>query len=328
MEDAITRFGEQFDWQPHIENAARFGKHKRYIVCGMGGSNLGTWLIKHYSPVTNLIFHRDYGLPVIGEDALKESLVILSSYSGNTEEVLDSAGTAIECGLPVAMLTTGGKLLKLAQDHNLPYVRMPDAGFEPRMAIGLSMLGCARLMENIEVEESIRVAGKAVNPNASKEEGRRIGQLLRGKVPLVYASAANVPLAYIWKIKFNESVKIPAFYNAFPELCHNELSGFDIADATRSLSSNLHAIFLEDDTDHPRIQKRIQIASQILQEKGIPVEHVNLLGEASSVGRLGFEKAFYTAILADWVSLELAHYYKVPDAETPLIADFKSRMAE
>jgi len=329
MNEAIMRFTEQFDWQPHVENATHFNTYKNYIVCGMGGSALAPWLIKYYGAQSgSLMFHREYGLPIIAEDALKESLIILSSYSGDTEEVLDSAREAIERGFSIAMLTKGGRLLKLAQDHNLPYVLIPDMGLEPRMAIGLSMLGIARLMQNIELEDSIRAAGKTIDPAASRDEGQRIAEKLRSKIPLIYSSAANLPLAYIWKIKCNESAKIPAFYNAFPELCHNELSGFDITDSTRALSANIHAIFLEDDTDHPRIQKRMQIASQIFGEKGVPVEHVNLLGEASSVGRLGFEKAFYTALLADWVSLELAQYYHVPDAETPLIADFKRRMAE
>ena len=322
MEDSIARFGEQFDWEPAVENAGALGGHERYIVCGMGGSALAPWLIKHYGAKSgSLMFHREYGLPLISEEVLKSSLIILSSYSGNTEEVLDSGRNALEHGFTVAAITTGGKLLDFAREHGLPYVQMPEMNLQPRMAIGLSMLGIAKLMESADLEASIRTAGKAVSPLASKEEGSRIAAVLADKVPLVYSSAANLPLAYIWKIKFNETAKIPAFYNAFPELCHNELSGFDVVGSTRGLLSNMHVVLLEDATDHSQIQKRMQITGDVLRDRGVSIEYIKLVGE-------GFEKAFNNAILADWVSFNLARHYGVPDEETPLITDFKRRMAE
>lgn len=321
MQDSIARFVEQFDWMPVVENAGQLGSRSRYIVVGMGGSHLGAWLIKQYGPVPNITIHRDYGLPAVAEDELKDTLAILSSYSGNTEEVLDSGREARERGLSIAVIATGGKLLDFAREHRLPYVQMPDLGLQPRMATGLSMLGLAKLMGNGELEASIRTAGKDIDPMSSREEGSRIaGVILACKVPLIYASAGNLPLAYIWKIKFNETAKIPAFYNVFPELCHNELCGFDAVESTRRLSNIMHAIFLEDAADHPRNQKRMRIAGEILQEKGIPVERVKLVG-------WGFAKAFNAAILADWVSLDLARHYGVPDEAVPLIEEFKHRMA-
>ena len=319
LQDTLKRFGEQFDWDPVIENGNSLSAHARYIVCGMGGSNLGTWLLKHFGPTTNLMFHREYGLPIIAQSAYEDALIILSSYSGTTEETLDSARVALERGLPMAAISTGGKLIEFAKEHGLPYIQIPDTGLEPRMAIGFSMIGIARLMQHTALEKDIRVAGKSVDPMSGEQEGKRIAATLVDKIPVIYSSSVNLPIAYIWKIKFNETAKIPAFCNSFPELCHNELTGFDVYTKTREISKSIQIIFLDDVADHPRNQKRMKIASDMLGERGIAVEHSQLEGG-------GFVKAFSSALLADWVSLTLADHYGVPNPETPMVAEFKHRI--
>lgn len=314
LQDTLKRFGEQFDWQPVVENADKLGTFKNYLLCGMGGSHLGAWLITSYGNVPIQI-HRDYGLPAVGPD----TLVILSSYSGTTEETLDAARTGLERGLPMAAISTGGKLIEFAKEHGLPYIQIPDTGLEPRMAIGFSMIGIARLMAHGQLEQDIRTGGKAVDPMAGEAEGKRIGEALLNKIPVVYSSAANAVVAYIWKIKLNETAKIFATCNSFPELCHNELTGFDVYDKTREISKPIHIVFLDDASDHPRIQKRMQVATEMLAERGIAVEH-------SKLGGSGFAKAFASALLADWVSLTLARQYEVPNPETPMVAEFKHRI--
>lgn len=142
-----------------------------------------------------------------------------------------------------------------------------------------------------------------------------------GKVPLIWSSARNLPVAYIWKVKFNETSKIPAFCNNFPELNHNEFTGFDVVDSTRSVTGNFHVIMLEDPKDHPRVQRRMALTRDMLQERQIPVDTVTMRGEH-------FEKLFSTALMGDWVALGLAKYYGVPNPETPLIAEFKKRIAK
>lgn len=323
LKDTLARFHEQFDWQPEVANADRLTAHTRAIVYGMGGSHLGAWLIKQYGGLRDVYIHRNYGFAdefSFAPDT--ETFHILSSYSGTTEEVLNAAQELIAAGNPrVAVVTTGGSLLALAKDAGWPYIQIPETGLEPRMAIGFSLIAIARLLGYASLEAAVRAGGKATDPRAGEAEGSRIGALLEGKIPLVWASAANLSLAFIWKIKFNETAKIPAFCNAMPELCHNELTGFDVVDATRAVSAPLAIIMLEDVQDHPRIQKRMEIARDMLGERGIHVERVALSGD-------GFGKAFENALLADWVSLHLAEHYGVPNPETPLIAEFKKRMAQ
>ena len=78
------------------------------------------------------------------------------------------------------------------------------------------------------------------------KKGKRLQEKISGKVPVIYASSENCAIAYNWKIKLNEGAKIPAFYNTFAELNHNEMTGFDVIDSTKSLSDKFHFIFLTD----------------------------------------------------------------------------------
>jgi len=302
-----------------VVNNESLRAHSSFIVCGMGGSHLGAMHIKEYGPASDMLMHRDYGLPELSAETERQALVILSSYSGTTEEVLDSAVAALAKGLPIAAVSTGGKLIDFAREHALPHVIIPETGLQPRLAIGYSMLAVARLMGDLGLESRIRESGKRLDVNARKEEGLRLAEVLKGKVPLVYSSRANEPISYIWKIKFNETSKIPAFYNVFPELCHNEINGLD-PNETSSLRSNLHILMLEDENDDLRNRKRMKVSGDIFEERGIPVSRVALKGE-------GFIKALDAAILADWISYALAAYYGVPDEQTPLIAEFKKRIA-
>ncbi len=321
MEETLQRFWEQFAWEPRIELEELLKPATNFIVAGMGGSHLGAWLIKRIGGIPNMTIHRDYGLPNLPQEQLQFSLLILSSYSGSTEEVLDCGRTALAANIPLAVVTTGGKLLEFAKANNIPHIVISDIGLEPRMAIGFTAIAIARLMGNRNLEHAIRSGGKAVDTMDAKAEGERIAGSLKGSVPLIYSSAANFPIAYIWKIKFNETSKIPSFCNVFPELCHNELSGFDVAESTKMFSAHMHAIFLDDVHDHPRIRERMRVAADVLGAKGIKVEHVSLVGD-------GFGKAFKSAILADWVSMYLAQGYGVPNPETPLIAEFKKRIGQ
>lgn len=316
MTDTLRRFGEQFSWQPEVQNIEKLGAHEKFVVCGMGGSHLGAWLIQHYGGKKDaVVIHRDYGLPTIPSGAL----IILSSFSGNTEEVLDAAQAARAAGLPMAAISVGGKLLAFAQEHGIPFIKIPDTTLEPRLAIGFSMLALARLMQDGPLEALIRDAGLTVVPDARREEGLAIGQRLIGYIPWVWASDQNHPLGYIWKIKFNESAKIPAACERMPEACHNDLTGFDVVEGTADVTRRVQVVMLTDAADHPRVQKRMQIAYDMLGERGVAAVRVALQGS-------GFAKAFDAAILADWAAIALSEHYKVPNPETPLIAEFKRRL--
>jgi glucose/mannose-6-phosphate isomerase len=320
LEESIRRFPEQFAWEPVVEQGESLGAHAQYVVCGMGGSHMAAWLIQAFASRADISIHRDYGLPDIPAERAADTLVILSSHSGTTEEVLDAGREALARGMKTAAISTGGKLIEFAREHSLPHIVMPAGDFEPRLALGYSLLGIARLLGDGPLESRIALAGRTLDANAREAEGVSLGESLRGRVPLIYASTRNLPVAYIWKAKLNESAKIPVFCDAMPEMCHNELSGFDVVDSTRSVSANMHAVFLTDESDDPRNTRRMHIASEMLAERGIPSTLVPLTGDDVS-------KLLSGLVLADWVALSLARHYGVGDELTPMIAEFKRRIA-
>lgn len=323
MEEQILNFAEQFKWKPGLLRPERLPENPTHIiVCGMGGSALGARLLLRHDPSLPVSIHSDYGLPRESPERLRSALIIANSYSGETEETLDSTRSAVTAGLKVAVVTTGGALASFAEEHSLPLILVPKKKVEPRMAVGTFMLALARLMRDIGLENEIRLAGTHIDVKRGQTDGEALAKRLSGSIPLVYASTLNAPLAHFWKIAFNETGKVPAFYNLFPEVCHNELSGFDIREHTRKLSSQMSVIFLKDSDDHPRISKRMQVMQELLAERSLATADVDLFGNN------GLEKALNGILAGVWTALSIAREYGVPDAITPLISEFKSKMKE
>lgn len=319
MDEQIAQFPQQFSWDPDVLNADHLPTSIAHVlVCGMGGSHLGARLLLRASPELPLSIHSDYGLP---STITPDTLVVASSYSGNTEETLDAARAARAAGFPIAIMTTGGALAAFAEEHGLPLVRFPLLSIEPRMAVGVQMLAIARFLGDAELERTVREAGLALDPSRDRRAAAATAAALGIATPVIYASTRNHALAYFWKIALNETGKVPAFSNIFPELCHNELSGYDTPEAARERSTRLHAIMLTDADDHPRIAKRMALAQELLEARGTSVSVFPLSGTAS------FEKTFSGVLAGAWFALAVAHTYGSPDAATPLIAEFKKRMA-
>jgi glucose/mannose-6-phosphate isomerase len=323
MEEQILNFAEQFKWKPELLRPESLPINpSSIIVCGMGGSHLGARLLLRNDPALPIKIHSDYGLPREFAERLRSAIIVASSYSGETEETLDSARTAVDAGLSVAVVTTGGALASFAEERALPLILIPKNGAEPRMAVGAFMLALARLIRDTELENKIRKTGINIDVKKGQTDCEALAKRLLGKIPLIYASVLNAPLAYFWKIAMNETAKVPAFYNLFPEVCHNELSGFDIHEHTRALSSHMSVVFLKDADDHPRISKRMSIMRELLSERNIAVADVELSGET------GLEKSLSGTLLGVWAAVALAKHYEAPDALTPLISEFKHRMRE
>ncbi|OGN07251.1 MAG: bifunctional phosphoglucose/phosphomannose isomerase [Candidatus Wildermuthbacteria bacterium RIFCSPLOWO2_01_FULL_48_29] len=319
MEEAIRNFPKQFEWEPKIVNAEKWKSLGKYILCGMGGSHLQGDIFQNAVPGFDLAVHQDYGLPRWRDDVLKQTLIIVSSYSGNTEEAISSFDEALRNGYPVAALSTGGDLLIRANQHKVPYIEIPDTGIQPRNSLGFTFKALAKMVGRDDVVEEATAVGKELEVNAARFEeiGKQIAEKLKGKIPLIYASNKNYSIAYNWKIKFNETAKTPAFYNLFSELNHNEMNGFDITDSTRELCDKFHFLFLIDTIDHVRIRKRMDVLERQLRERGFSVETISL-GAGSML-----QKIFSSLLTADWAAFQLATLYGRDPEQVPMIEEFK-----
>ncbi len=320
MSDAIKAFAKQFEFKPAIENEENLQTKENFVVVGMGGSHLAADIAKNIQPDLKLHIRSDYGLPEMSEEDLQNSLIICSSYSGNTEEVVEAYNQAQEKGLAIAVVCVGGKLLELAKQDGNPYVQMPDTGIQPRSALGFSLLAILRVMGLDSLIEKAGLLSTSLKPEELEERGKELAERAKDKVPVIYTSRANFSIAYNWKIKLNETGKIPAFYNVLPELNHNEMNGFDAQDSSRHLSEDFYFIFLHDNTDHPKIQKRMEVVQKLYQDRDLKFEVVDLEGDI-------FTKIFISLIIADWFAVHTAEIYGLESEQVPMIEEFKKLIA-
>lgn len=319
MSDAIKKFPTQFEYQPIIENAKYFKKAERYFYIGMGGSHLAADLTLLCNPKLPLSVSSDYELPPQTEFE-KKPLVIAGSYSGNTEETINGFTLARKKRIPVVVMASGGKLLAEAKKNHLPYIQLPQTGIQPRMALGLGMRAMQKILgDEKSLRESARLA-QTLQPMSLQKMAKTLAKKLSGRVPVIYSSARNLAIAYNWKIKFNETGKIPSFYNVLPELNHNEMNGFDVQPSTKQLSERFHFIFLKDTEDHPRIEKRMEILERLYRARKLPIE-VQIL-----TGKNIFEKVFTSLLIADWTAVAIAEQYGLESEQVPMVEEFKKLM--
>jgi len=317
----IKHYGEQFDFEPSIENAAKLKKFGKFIVCGMGGSHLAADLIKAWHPEIDIIIWSNYGLPPIGEKELKERLIILSSYSGSTEETLDAFAVAKAKKLSIVVIAAKGKLISLADKAKIPYVHIPDLHIQPRMATGLMLKALLALMGEKNLLAESKLLATQLHPSREELRGKDLARRMHGVVPIIYASTRNQALAYNWKIKFNETSKIPAFYNVVPELNHNEMTSFDVKTKTIPLSRNFHFIFLKDAGDDRRIIRRMNVLEKLYRDRGFKTEIILLQGKTE------LNKIFNALNLADWTAYYSAKMYGVEPEQVPMVEEFKKLIA-
>jgi glucose/mannose-6-phosphate isomerase len=319
--DDIKSYNKQFEYEPLVENVGKLKKFKKFVVCGMGGSHLAADILKAWHPELDIIVWSNYGLPPLGEKELKERLVILSSYSGGTEETIDAFNTAKARRLPMAVIAAHGKLISLAEKNKVPYVQLPDFHQQPRMATGLSLMATLALMGERTWMAEAKTLAIHLHPSREEHRGKDLAKHLHDSVPVIYASARNAAIAYNWKIKFNETGKIPAFQNVVPELNHNEMTGFDTKTKTHSLSRHFHFVFLKDGADDPRIIKRMSVMEKLFKDRGFKVEVIFLQGKSE------IHKIFNSLILADWTAFHTAKLYGTDPQEVPMVEEFKKLIA-
>lgn len=322
---AILDFPKQF--RVGIKSAESI-KSKRFpknlFILGMGGSALPGEILKIYFEKnkisTPLFLIQDYMDLFLAKE---KDLIVAISYSGNTEETISAFLEAKKRKLSLTTITSGGKLAEISQKEKINFVRIP-AGLPPRFALGYLFSALYQILINSGVirrsSEEILKLEKELKPEKLEKRGKILAKALKNKIPIVYASRINFPLAKIWKIKFNENAKIPAFCNFFPELNHNEMVGFTKILNYKVNLGTFSIVMIRDAEDHPRNKKRMNLTEKILKEKGVEIKNIWLEGKSL------FEKIFSNLLLADWVSFYLALIYKIDPAPVQMVEEFKKLM--
>jgi glucose/mannose-6-phosphate isomerase len=253
------------------------GSIRCIIVTGLGGSAMSGDLLQNFcAGEIKLAYsvNRNYFLP---EFADEHSLVIVSSYSGNTEETISALNNSLKKKCQIICISTGGKISQTAKENNIPLVVIP-AGLQPRYALGLSFFSLLKIFQTLNLipdqskyVEEIRELWKQNGEIFSTENNlaHSCAEKIIGYIPIIY-SAADVTSAvgYRFKCQFNENSKLHAFHNVIPELNHNEIIGWESFNEDK-FQAKLITVY--DDSYPPQIKKRFEITSELAGKSGIEV---------------------------------------------------------
>ena len=260
------------------------------VITGLGGSAIGGDLIRMLtsgrSPIP-VVVNRDYNLPVFVDE---KTLVIVSSYSGNTEETLAAYEDAKGKKAKLLAITTGGELKNRAMTDETPIITIP-AGLPPRAALGFSFFPLFVVFQELgigirkqyDVDSAIDILKEIrdeLKPEVPEKDNlaKALAKKLYGKIPVIYGTSALTDvLAVRWKGQLNENSKHPAFFNAFPELNHNEIMGFE---GDKELLKHLEIVILRSPYEINRVKKRIDITTNIIKDAVSGVTEIWPRGES------------------------------------------------
>ncbi len=279
------------------------------VLSGLGGSAIGGDLLRTYladSMGVPFLVNRGYTLPAyVGKD----TLVIISSYSGNTEETISAHKDAARRKAKVLCISTNGMTAKLAASYGHPCITIPG-GLSPRAAVGYSffpLLMALRSMGFVKVPESElretvslmrKLSAQWSDPAGPANEPLALAKQLYGKLPVVYSSTEHLDAINVrWKGQINENAKQLAGGHVLPEMNHNELVGWKhLPDLLRSV----HVVFLKDRGTH----KRVALREQLTRDWIAPM--AGGVTEVQSRGKGTLARMFSLIHFGDWVSLYLA----------------------
>ncbi len=298
------------------------------LALGMGGSAAAGDLVQglcHEAAAFPVQVVRGYTVPAwVGP----ETLVVASSYSGQTEETLAALEGARRREARVVVLTSGGALGEWARRDGLPWVRLPS-GYPPRAALAFLLMPLVVLLDRWGAvpggpaarEEAVRVVaalGGELAPEvpAAENPAKTLAAALAGHLPVVYGTDLTGPVAYRWRTQLEENAKVLALSGVLPEMNHNAIEAWD-GDARSARA----VVILRDAGEHPRVARRARLTRELLGARA-PVREVWARGE----GRLA--RLLSLVLHGDWTSYYLALLRGVDPWAVEALEAFKRRMSE
>jgi glucose/mannose-6-phosphate isomerase len=301
----------------HYEKAAKlaekiktdFPKPKSIVIAGMGGSAIGGELLKDWSTDKTSVpieVCRAYSLPNYAND---NTLVVAVSYSGETEETLSVFLDALERKCRIICVSSGGTLQRFAENLGVSHLQVPS-GMAPRVSLPYLFTPLCVLMEKLglvsrvdeEISEAVETLSKVCNTNQPEEPSRNnVAKTLALNIfetmPFIYGFDFYRSVAQRIKTQFNENSKIPAKWEVFPELDHNEIVGWE---AVGKLSKYFSAILLRDDEESEAIRRRIEVTKELMHEQSVRTFELRSQGKSTMARMLSL------VCIGDFTSIYLA----------------------
>lgn len=327
MDKLIARFSEQLTESLAIGRKANINAHSHPInkvyVAGLGGSGIGadfvSGFIKDEAGIPYLV-GKSYDIPNYID---QNTLAIVSSYSGNTEETLSSFELLKKTGAKIVCISSGGKLIKMAVELGLDYIKIPDDWPSPRACLGYSMVQQLFILHKLglisdrlilQIESSVSLIEQ--ESDAIKALAKSTAKILTGKIPIIYVTDRMPAAAVRLRQQLNENSKILCWHHVIPEMNHNELVGW------RDKNENLAVIYLRSKDDFARNQTRIEINKQIISK------YTSTIIELFAKGKNLVEQTIYLVHLGDWISWYLSQNRHMDAIEVNVIDFLKKELSK
>jgi glucose/mannose-6-phosphate isomerase len=297
-------------------------KIESVLICGLGGSGIGGTVVSQIvgnDANTPIVINKDYKIPAFVN---QNTLVICSSYSGNTEETLEMLAQAEAKGAEITCVTSGGKLQEIAKSKNYNLITIPS-GHPPRAAFGLAFPTLFAFLNHYKITSVnyfAQFASSITNINNDEKniitEAKKITEKLYGKIPVIYSDAWFEGVSIRFRQQINENSKMLCWHHVIPEMNHNELVGWT------TKNENLAVIIFRNSDDYFRTQKRMEINKTIISN------YTSTIIEAYSKGASRLEQSLYLIHLGDWISYFLAEKNGVDVTEVNVITHLKNELSK
>ena len=298
------------DFPAHILDAVRIGSAfptttpereiRNVLITGLGGSGIGGKVVGQWAAPqcgVPIAVNNDYTLPgFVGP----HTLVIVSSYSGNTEETVAAMKEAMSRGAQMAAVTSGGSVKATCEAQGIPHIVIPG-GNPPRSMFAYSAVQLLFLLKGFglvsnDIAAEMKGTGERLMAASAtiESDALEIARGLENSLPVLYAEQNMEGVVVRWRQQINENSKMLCWHHVFPEMNHNELVGWETA------TDQMSVVVLKTSADHVRSRMRMDICEGIFKSKTPRLLEVEAKGEHL------LEEIFYLVHFGDWVSLHLA----------------------
>ncbi|MFQ5883882.1 MAG: bifunctional phosphoglucose/phosphomannose isomerase [Thermoplasmata archaeon] len=296
------------------------------VISGMGGSSVGGELVRDWlsNQITiPVLVNRTSGLPRFAD---RDTLAVIVSYSGNTNETLSCAQHALRKGCQIIGITSGGRLEKFCKSSDFPFVLLPP-GMPPRGAIGylfssvayvLQEMGLMRVEEDLQEAKSVleeAQKGWTVNIHTKENTAKRVAKLMEKRTPIIYGHTFYNGVARRWQTQINENAKTMAWSSELPEMDHNEIEAW----AVDSRGKKFLSIFLRDRHENSETRNQVEATMEILGKK-------SKTHEVWAQGKTVLSRMLHNMYLGDYVSFYLAVLKGIDPTPVRAIMEVKKKV--
>lgn len=324
MKELIASFSAQILQAMDIGQKAVFtvpeNPISNVLITGLGGSGIGGSIIAQIVEQeirVPVVVNKDYFIPAfVGAN----TLVIASSYSGNTEETVAALELSMQRGATVVCVTSGGKILELAQSAGLDHVVIPG-GMPPRACLAYSLTQLFYVLNGFgligdgfksDLESTIHLLDHEEEHICA--EAYYLAEKLHRKVPVIYSQADYEAVCVRFRQQINENSKMVCWHHALPEMNHNELVGWTTP------NDKLAVVFFRNETDYERTSARINLTKEIVSK------YTPYVFEVYSKGKSHLQRSLYLVHFGDWVSWYLSEIKNIDATEVKVIDYLKGEL--